>query len=191
MTIDPQPGDAGFSTIPGMGGAVPMWGQVAMGDACRFDHAFLVVNALGDPMFPDGRIVQAMPRGAEYRPLRARLGPGFAYASLPLTDVQRLLIPAAANRYVAARGGRGIGYSWVSYPAIAAVQRHIPIPHLKKYIANSGRLICSQLVDRILFDVDYHLFADGRWVGDVTPGDIYYATDLRVIQPAPPAVDGA
>lgn len=185
MTINPQPGDAGFSTIPGMVGKVPLWGQVAIGDACRFDHVFLVVNALDDEEYPDGRIIQAMPRGAEYRPLRQRIAPGFAYASIPLTDEQRWRIPDAAGRYF------GVGYSWLSYPAIAAVKRGLPIPHLKAYIANSGRLICSQLIDRILFDVGYHLFSDKRWFADVTPGDVYYATDPRVIDPAPPAVDGA
>lgn len=191
MTISPAPGDAGFSTIPGMPGKVPMWGQVLLRDACRFDHAFWVVNAVGDPDYPDGRIVQAMPCGAEYQPLAPRLTPGFAYAHIELSDDQRRMVPAIAEGFVQARGGRGIGYGWLSYPALAAINYKMPIPHLKAYIGNSGRLICSQLVDEGLRRVGYHVFNDGRWYLDVTPGDLYYALDPRVIEPAPAAVDGA
>jgi hypothetical protein len=191
MTMDPQPGDAGFSTITGAGGAVPMWGQALLHDACRFDHALWVVNALGDPEFPDGRIVQAMPHGAEFQPLRRRIRPGFAYASIPLAPEQRAMVQAIALGFVNARGGRGIGYSFLSYPALAAVQWRLPIPHLKKYIANRGNMMCSQLVDEGLRRIGYHVFDDGRWVQDVTPGDLYYQFDPRVVKPAPAAVDGA
>lgn len=189
--MNPQPGDAGFSTIAGAAGAVPYWGQAALRDGCRFDHAFWVVNALDDPQYPDGRIVQAMPHGAEYQALRPRIAPGFAYASVALTDAQRDMVPSIARVFTDARGGRGIGYSFLSYPALAAVQWHVPIPHLKAYIGHSGRLICSQLVDRGLHLVGFRVFDDGRWPLDVTPGDLYYRLDPRVIQPAPAAVDGA
>jgi hypothetical protein len=189
--ISPRPGDAGFATIAGAVGEIPYWGQALLRDGCRFDHVFWVVNAIGDPHFPDGRIVQAMPHGAEYQPLEPRLKPGFAYASVPLIDDQRSMVPAIAAGFVEARGGRGIGYSWLSYPAIAAVQYHIPIPHLKAYIGKRTDLICSQLVDEGLRRVGHQVFDDGRWRGDVTPGDLYYALDPRVIQPAPAAVDGA
>lgn len=191
MNINPQPGDVGFSTIPGMPGKIPMWGQLLLQDACRFDHAFWVVNAVGDPDFPLGRIVQAMPRGAEYASLASRFGPGFAYAAVPLSDEQRVMVPAVAEGFVSARGGRGIGYGWLSYPAITAIHYHLPIPHLKAYIGNSKRLFCSQLCDEGLRRLGYHTFSDGRWYLDVTPGDLYYALDPRVIQPAPAAVDGA
>lgn len=191
MTITVQPGDVGFSTINGAGGAVPMWGQVLLHDACRFDHTFWVVQALDSPGFPDGLIVQAMPHGAEYQPLRPRLAPGFAYAPVPLDDDQRAMVPAIARTFTDARKGRGIGYSFLSYPALAAIQWHLPIPHLKRYVGDSGRLICSQLVDEGLRRVGYHVFNDGRWPLDVTPGDLYYALDPRVIQPAPASVDGA
>jgi hypothetical protein len=191
VTINPQPGDAGFSTIPGMPGKVPYWGMALLRDACRFDHAFWVVNPLDDPEHPDGRIVQAMPRGAEYQPLRRRIAPGFAYAHIELTEAQRVMVPAIAEGFVQARGGRGVGYSWMSYPALAAIDADLPIPRLKAYIGNSNRLICSQLVDEGLRRVGYHVFTDGRWRLDVTPGDLYYALDPRVVVPAPPAVDGA
>jgi hypothetical protein len=191
VTMNPQPGDAGFSTIPGMPGKVPMWGQVLLQDACRFDHAFWVVNALGDPNYPDGRIVQAMPHGAEFQRLEPRLVPGYAYAHVELTDEQRAMVPAIAEGFVSARKGKGIGYSFLSYPALASINYHLPIPQLKHYVGNSKRLMCSQLVDEGLRRLGYHVFTDGRWYLDVTPGDLYYALDPRVIEPAPPAVDGA
>jgi hypothetical protein len=186
-----RPGDVGFSTIAGIGGAIPMWGQALLRDACRFDHAFWVVREIGDRHYPDGLIVQAMPRGAEYQPLRPRLTPGHAYASVPLSDAQRLMVPATARTFTDARGGRGIGYSFLSYPALAAIQWHLPIPRLKAYIGDSGRLMCSQLIDEGLRRIGYHVFDDGRDWLDVTPGDLYYQFDPRVIQPAPASVDGA
>lgn len=189
--ISPRPGDAGFATIAGAVGVIPYWGQAMLHDGCRFDHVFWVVNAVGDPHFPQGRIVQAMPSGAEYRELAPRLVPGYAYASVPLMDEQRDMVPAIAAGFAEARDGRGVKYSWISYPALAAVQFHIPIPHLKAFIGKRTDLICSQLVDEGLRRVGFQLFDDGRWRGDATPGDVYYALDPRVIQPAPAAVDGA
>jgi hypothetical protein len=200
MTINPQSGDVGFSTIAGAGGAVPYWGQALLKDGCRFDHAFWVVHPVDHPDYPDGLIIQAMPHGAEYQPLRPRLAPGFAYASVPLTDEQRADVPRVATMFMTAGPHGGpIGYSLLSYPVLACIQFHIPVPHAKAFIGRRGNLMCSQLVDRGLFSlkgyagqpVPYNLFDDGRWVGDVTPGDLYYALDLRVIQPAPAAVDGA
>lgn len=195
MTMDPQPGDVGFSTIAGAGGAVPYWGQALLRDGCRFDHAFWVVHRVGHPLHPNGLIIQAMPRGAEYRPLRPRLGPGFAYASVPLTERQRDDVPRVAEHFMTAGpDGDPVGYSFLTYPVLAAIQFHIPAPHAKAFIAKSGNLMCSMLVDRGLFLLDpepYNVFDDGRWFGDVTPGDLFYALDPRVIQPAPAAVDGA
>jgi hypothetical protein len=194
MTMDPRPGDVGFSTIAGAGGAVPYWGQALLKDGCRFDHAFWVVNAIGDPEFPDGRIIQAMPRGAEYQPLLPRLTPGFAFASVPLSDEQRADVPRVAQVLMTAGPhGRPIGYSFLTYPVLAAIQFHIPVPHAEAYIGRKGNLMCSMLVDRGLWALrpTYQVFDDGRWFGDVTPGDLYYALDDRIVQPAPPAVDGA
>jgi hypothetical protein len=194
MTIDPQPGDAGFATISGLVGEIPYRGQNWLHDACRFDHVFWVVNALGDEYFPDGRIVQAMPSGAEFQDLRPRLAPGFAFARVDLSAEQRAMVPAIAVGFVNANGGRGVAYSWGTYLAMAlarfAVTRGL-VPGLRKIIENHGRLICSGLVDEGLRRVGYHCFDDGRWKLDVTPGDLYYALDPRVVQPAPASVDGA
>lgn len=194
VNVNPQPGDLGFATIAGMVGGGINLGQAALNDACRFTHVFPIVNAIGDEAYPDGRIVEAMPSGARFRPLADRLVPGFAYAAVPLTDEQRRMVPAIAEGFVAARGGRGVPYSFATYLALALAQYRITrwvTPGLEHVIDDHGHLICSQLSDELLLRVGYHCFTDGRWRGDVTTGDLFYRFDPRVIEPAPAAVDGA
>lgn len=194
MTMSPQPGDAGFSTIAGQTGGLIALGQAALHDGCRFSHVFWVVNAMGDRMFPEGRIVEAMPSGARFRPLWDRLVPGYAYRSMPLSDEQRAMVPAIAAGFVNARSGRGVAYSFFTYLALALAQYPFTrwsTPGLDRAIDDHGHLICSQLVDEGLRRVGHHVFADGRWRGDVTPGDLWYVGDPQIIEPAPAAVDGA
>lgn len=64
-------------------------------------------------------------------------------------------------------------YSVADYFALAAHRLHIPAPHLKRYVRSSGHMICSQLADAAAAEGGWHLFEDGRWPGDVTPGDLY------------------
>jgi hypothetical protein len=194
MTIDPQPGDLGFATIAGHVGGWVNFGQAMLHDACRFTHVFVVVRATGGPGLPDGQIVEAMPRGARLRTLGDRLGPGYAYAHVDLTDEQREQVVAIAYSYTNARAGRGVGYSFGTYLALALGQYRITrwlTPGLRRIIDDRGRLICSQLADDLLERIGEHAFDDLRWRGDVTPADFYYRYDPRVIQPAPPSVDGA
>lgn len=194
VNVNPQPGDLGFTTIAGMVGGWVNIGQALINDACRFDHVYVVVHPIGHPNFPNGLIVEAMPSGARFHPLADRLGPGFAYAHVDLTDVQRAMVLAIAQGFVVARGGKGVGYSFGTYLAIGLAQHGATrwvTPGLEHLIDDKGRLICSQLADELLLRVGYHCFDDGRWRGDVTPGDLYYRFDPRVIQPAPASVDGA
>ena len=194
VNVNPQPGDLGFTTIGGVVGDVVNYGQAGLHDACRFDHVFVVVCPVGSPGTPDGLIVEAMPSGARFRPLAERLGPGFAYASIDLTDEQRRMVYAVALSFTSARGGRGVPYSFGTYLELALAQYRVTrwaTPGLRKAIDNHGHLICSQLADELLRRVGYQAFDDGRWKGDVTPGDLYYRFDPRVIQPAPASVDGA
>lgn len=194
VNMNPQPGDLGFTTIGGIVGDWINIGMALVHDACRFDHVFAVVHPVGHPDYPDGLIVEAMPSGARFRTLADRLGPGFAYATIDLTDEQRAMVPAIAQGFVLARGGRGIGYSFGTYLAIGLAQHAVTrwaTPGLEHLIDDKGRLICSQLCDELLLRVGFHCFDDGRWRGDATPGDLFYRFDPRVIQPAPPSVDGA
>lgn len=194
VNVNPQPGDLGFTTIGGFIGGPINIGMALVRDACRFDHVFVVVHAVGTPDFPDGLIIEAMPSGARLRTLADRLGPGFAYAPIPLTDEQRAMVPATARGFMAANNGRGVGYSFGSYLAIGLAQWPLTrwaTPGLEHIIDNRGRLICSQLADEFHLRLGFHEFDDQRWRGDVTPGDQFYRFDPRVIQPAPPSVDGA
>lgn len=194
VNANPQPGDLGFTTIAGMVGGWVNFGQAALNDACRFDHVFAVAHAVGDPEYPGGLIVEAMPNGARVRPLADRLGPGYAYATVPLTDEQRRMVPAIAQGFVAARAGRGVPYSFGTYLELALAQYRVTrwtTPGLRKLIDDKGHLICSQLADELLRRVGFHVFDDGRWRGDVTPGDLFYRFDPRVIQSAPSTAAGA
>lgn len=194
VNINPQAGDAGFSTIAGfVGGAINI-GQAILLDGCRFSHVFGVVYPVGHPEYPDGLIVEAMPQGARFQPLADRLVPGFAYADTGLTDAQRAMIPAIARGFVDARDGKGVPYSFGTYVALALAQNPVTrpiVPGLEKIIDDRGHLICSQLFDELLTRTGATVFDDGRWRGDVTPGDLFYRFDPRVVVPAPPSVDGA
>jgi hypothetical protein len=128
------------------------------------------------------------------RPLADRLGPGFAYATVDLSDAQRAMVPAVAMSFTAVRGGRGVPYSFLTYGELSLAQYEITrwaTPGLRKLIEHQGHLICSQLCDELLRRIGFQCFDDGRWRLDVTPGDLYYRFDPRVIQPAPASVDGA
>lgn len=198
MTIDrpivPQAGDLGFATIAGgVGGAINV-GQAILRDACRFSHVFVVVREVGDENWPDGLIVEAMPEGARVRPLADRLVPGYAYRYMPLTAEQRAMVPAVARSFTSARDGKGVPYSFGTYAVLALAQYRVTrwsVPRLEHLIDDRGHLICSQLADELHHRIGHYLFSDGRWRGDVTPGDLWYVGDPQIIEPAPPAVDGA
>jgi hypothetical protein len=126
----------------------------------RFDHAVICTAVQ-----PDGTIiiVEAGPGGAkeqlwhyEHRPHRWSTGivatsPGAA------AEAQRLI---------------GTGYSYADYAAIAAHRLGIRNRELRAYIAATGHLICSQLVDLAEHRAGCHLFDDGRWEGYCTPSDL-------------------
>lgn len=84
------------------------------------------------------------------------------------TVEQQTLIASAAYRYV------GTPYSWMDYAALAAKRLHLnPLaPELRSYVASTGHMICSQVVDQCYQDGGVHLFDDGRWPGYVTPGSL-------------------
>lgn len=181
QATDPQPGDIGFAKI---GGQVGWWvnlGQALLGDASPFDHTFMVVAAVGDFDWPAGLIVEAMPSGARARSLSDRVGEGYAYSRVPLTDTQKAMCPAIGRTFTEARNGKGVPYSPGSYLALALIHWGFHPQWLLNRIAARQSLICSQLVDEFLRRLGYQLFNDGGQIADVTPGDIYLRTDPRVI----------
>lgn len=151
----PSPGYVGLVRIRGaVGGAIRV-GQWLNGDGyADVEHAFIYVG--------DGQIVEAEPGGA-------RLAALSEYAGSPLVWL-RCPAPCQARVAAAARGLLGTPYSFADYAALATHRLHIPAPGLRRYIADTGHLICSQLADEAARRGGWQLYDDGRWPGYVTPG---------------------
>jgi hypothetical protein len=66
-----------------------------------------------------------------------------------------------------------VPYSFLDYAALAAHRWHIPTPGLKRFVGDTGHMICSQLVDQAAADGGWRLFDDQRWPGFVTPGALW------------------
>lgn len=166
----PRPGDIGLTQISGAGGRLIRLGQWLNGDGyADYEHAFVVVknDAPGDT---DCMIVEAMPGGARqvlnwHDPLRT------VYLRCP--EEYRAAVARAA------RGFTGVPYSVADYLYLAAHRLRIPAPHLRRYIRDSKHMICSQLADEAANLGGWHLFDDGRWEGDVTPGDLKKLYDAQ------------
>jgi hypothetical protein len=85
-----------------------------------------------------------------------------------------------------ARQFEGVPYSYLDYLAITGHRLHFPNlavwpgageeagerVDLQTYISDSHHEICSQLGDSYELALGRHLFADDRWPGYVTPGDL-------------------
>ncbi len=174
---DLQVGDVGFSIIPGGVGGFVSLGQglidvanIVRGRAVEgawFTHTYIVVAAPGDGT---AQIVEAMPSGARAVWMEtgaARIGPGYGWARLELSDLQRALIAQDATFRV------GTPYSFLDYLSIAALHLGLPRRWLAGRVTSSAHLICSQLVDTAYLMAGVHLFDDGRLPQDVTPGALF------------------
>lgn len=155
------PGDFAVVSVAGAGGtAISLMETAAYGHHTWWDHALIYIGG--------GQVVQAEPGGAQTRILGPYRHSIWSTGLLPLTGAQRALICGAAVHYAAAR----TGYSWLDYAAIAAHRLRLPVPRLREFIGDTGRLICSQLVDQCWRDGGVNIFADGRWPGYVSPYDL-------------------
>lgn len=154
-------GQFGLSTISGRAGWWVGLGQFLIGDASRFSHAFVCVG--------NGEVVEAMPGGADLTPLSYYTeGPKAAvtvFSDLDLTDDQRITIAATARALI------NTPYNFLDYLVIALDHWGIRPKRLRKYMADRGHLICSQLVDLCFLRAGVHLF-EGVDPGDVSPGDL-------------------
>jgi hypothetical protein len=162
----PLPGDIGLTSISGWAGRGIRVGQWLVGDGfSRYEHAFVYVGSQ--------KIIEAEPGGALLSDLK-RYDPS-RVMWLRCPQQYRLDVTRAALGYGPdpATGRKGVGYSWLDYAAIGERRFHVPTPGLEAYIRSSGHMICSQLADRSAMDGGWHLFEDGRWEGDVTPGDLW------------------
>ena len=156
----PEPGDIGLTSIDGPVGWGIRLGQLLLGDgATPYEHAFLVLDC--------GDLIEAQPGGAQVRPLSEYDGRHVLYVAPELTDAERHRICVQGRLLV------GTPYSGLDYLALAAHRFHLPLPGLRTFVASTGHMICSQMVDEAYVSAGVHLFADGRWPGYSTPGSIY------------------
>lgn len=177
----PAPGTIGLSRI---GGTLGWWisaGQALSGDPSQWTHAFLVLD--------ETTVIEAQPHGARIVPLAPYLAPDaavFLHAWPRLDANQVMRLRAEAHRLV------GTPYSFLDYLSLAALALGTRPRWLQTYVAASGHMICSQLVDHLMCTVGAHLFDDGRPSQDVTPGDlcIAYVKALSVAGPRVPAQRG-
>ncbi len=163
MTV-PQPGDFAVVSVGGTPGRLIRLGEMLNGGGAfsEYQHAFIYTGSESI----HGSIIQAEPAGADWGYLTPHAETLWSTGKIELTNVQRHAIVDAAIGYI------GTPYSALDYLAIALHHWHIPIPHLKAYIASTHHQICSQLVDQCYADAGVHLFADGRWPGYITPADL-------------------
>ncbi|NUR00868.1 MAG: hypothetical protein HOY79_31380 [Streptomyces sp.] len=160
--MQPLPGDFGVVHIVGGVGLMIRVGQWLNGDGfADYEHAFVFVG--------DGQVVEAQPGGAHETALSDYDGRTLAWSTdkVPVTDQQRQDIVTAARSYI------GVPYSFADYLSLTLARLHLRLPAVKRYVASTHHMICSQLVDQCYLDAGIHLFADGRRPGDVTPGDLY------------------
>jgi len=159
----PQPGDIGITRISGAGGKVIRFAQWLNGDSFKdYEHAFVVVKPRG--LYVAKQIVEAMPGGA------VEVQNWHAPAETVYLRCPRQYREAVAQN---ARYLVGTPYSYLDYASIATHRLHIRVPLLKRYVASSRHMICSQLADYAAWAAGWEIFQDKRWPGDVTPGDLY------------------
>jgi hypothetical protein len=152
-----RPGDWFCVDTRTLVGRLIIVGEWLNGDGFRdYEHA-AVVTAVNPLM-----IVEARSSGAAEVP--------YHYEGCRTIWSTGLIEPPDRDAIVeAARDFIGTPYSFLDYFALALHRLHIPAPGLRSYIASTGHMICSQLVDQCELNGGMHLFTDGRWPGYVTP----------------------
>jgi hypothetical protein len=175
--MNPSPGDFACRQMGGDTGKLISAGEFLNGDGFSiYDHAEIYVG-MPDRNGPYGYTMGAYPGGAHLVPLQPGQltdGNGFLWSSGKILPAGTATRDMVCRQLIVtyAMACQGIPYSWEDYFALAAHRLHIPAPGLKDYIADSGHMICSQLVDYCYMRAGVHLFTDGRWPGYVTPADL-------------------
>jgi hypothetical protein len=163
-------------------GRVIEFGQWLNGDGFRpYEHSLFYAGLLdrtparwaapdSEGKFGPGHyVIEADPGGARYRKLSCAPQdyPGALWSTLAvrLNDAQRESVCFWMRHYL------GTPYAWLDYGALAAhrLRLHPADNMLRKRIASTGHMICSQYIDQCLLKAGYHLFTDNRWPGFADP----------------------
>lgn len=167
-----QPGSFFVVDVPGPGGWWIGVAQALAGDASRYKHAGLILDA-------DGTILEAEPNGARLANISEYAGDGLLIGDPVLDHVSHQpccppgAYPALQDWVVTeARKLVGTPYSWLDYAAIGLLHLGHPWGWLRRYVATSGHCQCAQLVDLCYLRAGVHLFTNGREPGDVAPADL-------------------
>lgn len=153
----------GLTQVGGDVGKAIRIGQFLNGEGFqRWEHAFVLL--------PENLILEAEPGGAVIRKLHygdVYWCTGIYAAAANVRNASPVLLAQEAE------GLKGVPYSFLDYAALSAHRLHIPAPHLRKFIADTGHMICSQLADEYYARLGAKIFTDDRWNGDVTPASLY------------------
>lgn len=166
VPVMPQPGDFRIVPVNGWGGIGIEVGQYLNGEGwSKHDHAEIYV---GD-IHGDGNLWTASSyvNDTGLKAYARVEGEVWSSGVIPLTIAQRRSIIAWCLAH------QDVGYGWLDYLALTAHRLKFGDIGLQRYIASSGSMICSQFVDRAYSEGGgVQLFADGRWDGYCTPGDL-------------------
>jgi hypothetical protein len=157
------PGDYGVTTISNNTGRLIRLGERLLDGRDHAAHAFLVLD--------QGCILEAQPGGSVIRQVTE--WPSAVYYRPPLSNIQRLKVPAVAH------GLTGIPYGWLDYASLVLMKFHVRPSFVVRRVNDGSHAICSQLVDMAELRLGFHLFDDGRKPGDVTPGDLAAIGDKK------------
>ena len=167
-----RPGDILLTQIGGPLGLVIRVAQALTGDYSRYTHVSIVLD--------DGTVMAGQPGGARIDPIERVTARGpVAHLVLELDDETRARIVGRARSY------RGVPYSFLNYLSLLLVRFGVRPAWLLAFVAGTGHVICSQLADRVYSDVGVQLFRDGRFPGDVTPGDLAHVGTVRHLGTGP------
>jgi hypothetical protein len=156
----PQPGDFAVVSAGGITGKLVHALQWLAGEGtyARYQHAFVYIGY--------GQILQAEPGKSRITTMTPHRLTLWSTGIINIPDDARAKVPELA------RAMEGIPYSFLDYLSLAAHRLHIPAPHLRAYIRATAHDQCAQLTDLFELRLGVHLFADGRWEGDVMPSDL-------------------
>ena len=129
MLYMPKPGDIGLTGSKTLTGRVVKAAQALIDDHSYVTHTFIVLY--------DGYIIEAQPGGATFD--RLDKYPDATFSRFDLTDDQRQDICVEAIKM------HGTPYSWLDYLALGLTHWRIAPSWVRKRVASSGHMICSQL----------------------------------------------